>query len=192
MRARRSKTVLEAIPGVGTVHNFAYPFGDYDARVIAAEEAAGYRSGRSVEEGYNSKHDLEPYDIRVQNMTPDTTLAQFKSWIDYAKAHNYWLVIVYHEVVPDSAPPCANTATILRSCLGKFDTTVGDFKAQLDAISSAGLGSDVVTVQKALDTIDNEMHGPQPGAVKVAPAGPTTNGTVTATPAASATRTATP
>ena len=39
-----------------------------------------------------------------------------------------------------------------------------------------------MTVQKALDTIDNEMHGPQPGAVKVAPAGPTTNGTMTATP----------
>ena len=74
-----------------------------------SREAAGYRSGRSVEEGYNSTLDLELYDIRVQNMTPDTTLAQFKSWIDYAKAHNYWLVIVYHEVVPDSAPRCSNT-----------------------------------------------------------------------------------
>lgn len=177
-----SKEVLEALPGVGTVRNFAYPFGDYDARVIAAEEAAGYRSGRSVEEGYNSKHDLEPYDIRVQNMTPDTTLDQFKSWIAYAEAHNYWLVIVYHEVVPESSPRCANTDDDPEVCLGKFDTTVGDFNAQLDAISSAGLGSDVVTVQKALDTIEAEMHGPQPGAVKVAPASPTTNATLTATP----------
>ena len=49
-----SKTQLQAIPGVGTVRNFAYPFGDYDARVIAATQAAGYRSARSVEEGYNS------------------------------------------------------------------------------------------------------------------------------------------
>ena len=101
--------ILESLPGVGTVRNFAYPFGDYDARVIAAEEAAGYRSGRSVDEGYNSRLDLEPYDIRVQNMTPGTTPEQFKSWIDYAKAHNYWLVIVYHEVVPESAPRCTNT-----------------------------------------------------------------------------------
>ena len=31
-----SKMILEALPGVGTVRNFAYPFGDYDARVIAA------------------------------------------------------------------------------------------------------------------------------------------------------------
>ena len=177
-----SKMILESLPGVGTVRNFAYPFGDYDARVIAAEEAAGYRSGRSVDEGYNSKLDLEAYDIRVQNMTPGTTPEQFESWIDYAKAHNYWLVIVYHEVVPESAPRCTNTTADPEPCLGNFDTTVGDFNAQLDAISSAGLGSDVMTVQKALDTIDNEMHGPQPGAVKVAPAGPTTNGTVTATP----------
>ena len=110
------------------MRNFAYPFGDYDARVIAAEQAAGYRSGRSVEEGYNSKLDLEPYDIRVQNITPGTTLDQFKSWIDYAKAHNYWLVIVYHEVVPDSAPRCANTTADPEPCLGDFDTTVSDFK----------------------------------------------------------------
>ena len=130
-----SKQVLEAIPGVGTVRNFAYPYGDYDARVIAAEQAAGYRSGRSVEEGYNSKLDLELYDIRVQNMTPDTTLAQYKSWIEYAKAHNYWLVIVYHEVVPDTAPRCQNTNADPDPCLGDFDTKVSAFQAQLDAIS---------------------------------------------------------
>src|SRR4051794_4934677 len=160
-----SKQVLEAIPGVGTVRNFAYPFGDYDARVIAAEQAAGYRSGRSVEEGYNSKLDLELYDIRVQNMTPDTTLAQYKSWLDYAKAHHYWLVIVYHEVVPDTVPRCKNTAADPDPCMGDFDTKVGQFKAQLDAISSAGLDSDVVTVQQALDTADAEMHSPVAGTV---------------------------
>ena len=134
-----SKTVLEALPGVGTVRNFAYPFGDYDARVIAAEEAAGYRSGRSVEEGYNSKHDLELFDIRVQNITWDTTAAQVRSWIDYANAHNYWLVIVYHEVVPDSAPPCANPATGPEVRLAKFDTTVSKFKGQLDEICQPAL-----------------------------------------------------
>jgi peptidoglycan/xylan/chitin deacetylase (PgdA/CDA1 family) len=150
-----SKQVLESIPGVGTVRNFAYPFGDYDARVIAAAKDAGYRSGRSVEAGYNSKLDLERYDIRSQNITPDTTLREFRSWLDYARAHNYWLVLVYHEVVPDGSPA------------GAFDTTVADFKAQLDAISAAGLGSDVVTVQQALDTIDAELHGP-----RTAPAAP--------------------
>jgi peptidoglycan/xylan/chitin deacetylase (PgdA/CDA1 family) len=177
-----SKNVLESVPGVGPVRNFAYPFGDYDARVIAGEEAAGYRSGRSVEEGYNSKLDLELFDIRVQNITPDTTVAQFKSWIDYAKAHNYWLVIVYHEVVPDSAPRCANTDADPDPCLADFDTKVSEFKKQLDAISTAGLGSDVVTVQDALDVADTEMHGPVAGTVKLSPAAPSTSATVSATP----------
>jgi peptidoglycan/xylan/chitin deacetylase (PgdA/CDA1 family) len=176
-----SKEVLEGIPGVGTVRNFAYPFGDYDARVIAAAKDAGYRSARSVEEGYNSKLDLEHYDIRAQNITPDTTLAEFKSWIEYAKAHNYWLVLVYHEVVPDSSPRCTHTSADPDVCLGDFDTTVGGFNAQLNAISSAGLGSSVVTVQEALDTIDAETHGPRPGA-NVAPAHPTTGAIVPAAP----------
>jgi peptidoglycan/xylan/chitin deacetylase (PgdA/CDA1 family) len=177
-----SKTVLEAIPGVGTIHNFAYPYGDYDARVIAAEEAAGYRSGRSVEEGYNSKLDLEPYDIRVQNMTPETTEAQFESWVSYAKAHNYWLVIVYHEVQKDNVPRCKNTVADPDPCLGDYDAKVTDFQKQLDYISSAGLGPDVVTVQQALDTADSEMHGPVAGTVKVTPTSPTTATTLTAAP----------
>jgi peptidoglycan/xylan/chitin deacetylase (PgdA/CDA1 family) len=176
-----SKQVLEAIPGVGTVHNFAYPYGDYDARVISAEEAAGYRSGRSVEEGYNSKLDLEPYDIRVQNMTPNTSLDQFKSWVDYAKAHNYWLVIVYHEVQPDSVPRCANLPTDPDPCLGDYDTTVTSFQSQLDYISSSGLGPDVVTVQQALDQADAEMR-PVAGKVTIIPTGPATGATLTATP----------
>ena len=166
-----SKDVLEAIPGVGTIRNFAYPFGDYDARVIEAEKQAGYRSGRSVEEGYNSTLDLELYDIRVQNITWNTTPAQLKSWVDYAKAHNYWLVLVYHEVVPDSAPRCTNPETDPDVCLAEFDTTVSGLKNHLDYISSAGLAKNVLTVQQALDIAENEMHGPVAGTVKITPAG---------------------
>jgi peptidoglycan/xylan/chitin deacetylase (PgdA/CDA1 family) len=175
-----SKNVLETIPGVGTVRNFAYPYGDYDARVIEAEKAAGYRSGRSVEEGYNSKLDLELFDIRVQNITWDTTVAQVRSWIDYAQAHNYWLVIVYHEVVPDSAPRCANPDADPDVCLAQFDTTVSKFKDQLEQITAAGLGpDDVKTVQQALDIADAEMR-PAAGTVKISPTAPNTNDTIMA------------
>jgi peptidoglycan/xylan/chitin deacetylase (PgdA/CDA1 family) len=175
-----SKNQLQAIPGVGTVRNFAYPFGDYDARVIAATQASGYRSARSVEEGYNSTVDLEPYDIRVQNMTRDTTPAQFNSWVDFAKAHNYWLVVVYHQVLADSTAPCS--ATLVAGCLGPYDTTVSGLKAQLDSITAAGLGGNVVTVQQALDVVDAELHTPAAGTVKITPAAPATNDTVTADP----------
>ena len=177
-----SKNVLEAIPGVGAIRNFAYPFGTYDARVIAAAEKAGYRSGRSVEEGYNSKLDLEPFDIRVQNMTYTTTLAQFKGWVDYANAHRYWLAIVYHEVVPDDAARCTNTAIDPDVCLGDYDTTVTNFRDQLAYIASANPAPDVLTVEQALDAADAEIHQPVAGTVKVKPAGPTTKETLTATP----------
>ena len=66
--------------------------------------------------------------------------------------------------------------------LADFDTTVADFQAQLDYISAAGLGPDVVTVQQALDTADAEMHGPVAGTVKITPAAPTTSDIVTADP----------
>ena len=40
-----------------------------------AEQSAGYVTGRSVEAGYNAKTKVQAYDIRVQNVTPDVTLA---------------------------------------------------------------------------------------------------------------------
>jgi peptidoglycan/xylan/chitin deacetylase (PgdA/CDA1 family) len=186
----QSKATLEAITGAGTVTDFAYPFGTYDARVIAAEQKAGYTSGRSVEEGYNSKLDVQPYDIRVQNMLPTTTLAQFQGWVDYAKAHNYWLVIVYHEVQPDATPVCKNPNADPKlppdpdPCVGPYDTTVSQFQQQLDYISTAGVGADVKTVREAMNSADTQIHAPSVASVAIAPTNPTTGSTLTATPGA--------
>lgn len=179
-----SKTSLEAIVGGGKVVSFAYPFGAYDARVIAAERAVGYASGRSVEVGYNTKGDLEPFDIRVQNMTPATTQAEFASWLAYAKAHNYWLVIVYHEVQPDAFPVCTNPDTE-DNCIGPYDTTVSGFTSQLNAVAAAGLGPNVVTVQQALAEIGSGTTAPPPPVVSGGPPG-AANGTKLTRPPATA------
>jgi len=190
-----SKAVLEAIPGVGTVTDFAYPYGDYDARVIAAEQAAGYLSGRSVEEGYNSRLDTQPYDLRVQNIlgptvatttlpaTTGTTLADFEGWVNYAAAHNYWLAIVFHEVQPDSTPLCSNPPadTDPDPCIGPYDTTVSVFTQMLSYLKSSNLDSNVMTVRDALAAAVSQMS-PTAGTVNITPAQPTTNATVTATP----------
>ncbi|QEC46193.1 polysaccharide deacetylase family protein [Baekduia soli] len=173
------KTLLQAIPGVGTVSDFAYPFGSYDARVIAATQAAGYQTARSVEEGYNTKGDLEPYDLRGQNMTSTTTLAQFRSWVDYAEAHNYWLVVIYHEVVPDSAPVCTDPATV-DPCLGPYDTRAGLFQQQLDYLSASGAGRDVMTVRDALARTGAVVL-PLAGTVQITPSLPATTAVLTAT-----------
>ncbi|MGZ4178490.1 MAG: polysaccharide deacetylase family protein [Solirubrobacteraceae bacterium] len=150
-----SKALLDSLPGVPTVVSFAYPYGEYDARTIAAASAAGYTSARSVEEGYNSKLDLEPYDIRVQNMTSATTLEQFTRWVDYAKEHRYWLVIVYHETVADNAPVCTDPETA-SPCLGPYDTTLTKFQEQLNYIAASGVTP--MTVRDALALADGEIH----------------------------------
>ena len=152
-----SKSLLENVIGMPVV-NFAYPFGAYDDRVITAMKAAGYRSGRSVEDGYNTKLDLEPYDIRDQNMLTTTTQADFESWVSYARDHKYWLVITYHEVLPAATPACVNEDTDPEPCIGPYDTTIAKFQAQMDYISNAGLGGDVKTVQDALDTAAAQTH----------------------------------
>lgn len=189
------KAALEAIPGVGTVTNFAYPFGDYDARVIAAEQAAGYASGRSVEEGYNSRLDTQPFDLRVQNITgpkqatstlpasPGTTIGDFRSWVDYARAHKFWLVVVFHEVHPDNTPLCANPPADgdPHPCIGPYDTTVSVFKQMLDYLVSSGRESSVMTVRDALASATSQMS-PTAGTVKITPTSPTTDAELTASP----------
>lgn len=175
-----SKSFLESILG-GSITGFAYPFGSYDWRVIGAVRGAGYTMARSVEDGYNSRLNLEPYDVRVQNMLNTTTTAEVRGWIAYAAAHSYWLVIVYHEVVPDSAPLCA-AAPRANPCLGPYDTTVSRFQAQLDALADAGLGSVVMPAGRAFAIAQAQVHGPVVGALDVAPRDPATNAVLTATP----------
>jgi peptidoglycan/xylan/chitin deacetylase (PgdA/CDA1 family) len=176
-----SKSFLEKnVTGAGTVTDFAYPFGDYDATVISHLQTAKYLSGRSVEPGYNTKTDVQnqPFDLRVQNILSTTTIADFQSWVDYAKTHNYWLVIVFHEVQPDNTPLCQDLPTDPDPCVGQFDTTVNTFTQMLNYLDSAGLAP--TTVRDALATA--QARAPQPGSVKIAPVDPTTNLMLTATP----------
>jgi hypothetical protein len=174
----QSRTLLQTITQ-RPVLSLAYPFGDYDARVIAATKAAGYTSARSVEEGYVSRMDVEAFDLRVQNMTATTTIGTFKAWVDYAKAHNYWLTIVYHEVVPDGSPVCTDPETV-SPCLGPYDTTVSLFRAQLDYLQSSGMGPGVMPVGKAFALAQGELHAPVAGTVVLQRAGTTTAHAVTA------------
>jgi peptidoglycan/xylan/chitin deacetylase (PgdA/CDA1 family) len=116
------------------VRDFASPYGDYNESVNN-EIKKYYRSHRTVDEGYNSKDNFDIYRIRVQNMTPTTTLAQYQSWLDQAKADNTWLVLVYHKVWTTG--------------IGPYDTYQSDFAQQLQAIANSG-----VTVKTYSDALD--------------------------------------
>lgn len=128
---RHSQQILEGIIGK-PVRNFASPYGDYNTHVNSIIDNY-YQSHRTVDEGYNSRDNFDIYRLRVQNVQNTTTLAEFQSWLDHARATNTWLILVYHRVAPDA---------------GQFDSYPNDFAAQLQAIKNSGLT--VKTYQDAL------------------------------------------
>ncbi len=133
-----SQDVLESIIGE-PVRNFASPYGDYNQAINNILKTL-YRSHRTVDEGYNSKDNFDPYRVRVQNMLSTTTLAEYQSWLDHAKATNTWLVLVYHRVADDP---------------GDYDTTKTDFAAQMNALTASHLT--VLTYNQALDEITPQL-----------------------------------
>ncbi len=107
------------------ITDFATPFGSYNLNVIQ-EIKKYFKSHRTTDEGYNSKDNLNPYKILVQNMQVNTTLAQFQQWVNKAKTDNTWLVFLYHAVdVPGG--------------LDQFDTKKADFDAQMKWLASTGI-----------------------------------------------------
>jgi hypothetical protein len=83
-----------------------------------------YQAHRTVDEGYNSKDNLDAYRLKVQNMFSTTTSAQVQQWVDTAKATNTWLILVYHRVADDP---------------DTYDTKIADFKTQLEIYKKSGI-----------------------------------------------------
>lgn len=140
----QSKTQLETWLGV-PVTNLAYPYGSYNAAVKTAT-AKYYSSGRSVEVGYNSKSNFDPYNIRVQKIANTTTTAQIAQWIAQAKATNTWLVLTYHSVSPNTTNPPSGI---------QYNITPSQLENQLAAIKASGIT--VMTMQQALGEIKPQL-----------------------------------
>lgn len=117
------KTFLESISGQ-QVTSFASPYGDYDVRVNN-KIMQYYESHRTTDEGFNAKDNLAPYRLRVQNMTPNTTLAEFTGWVNKAKTDKTWLILLYHAITTTNP--------------GEFDTLKSEFDKQMDALASSGV-----------------------------------------------------
>lgn len=105
------------------VTSFASPFGDYDYSVISAIEDY-YVLHRSVDEGYNTKDNLNIHALRVQNVLSTTSAQQITEWVNQAQSDNTWLILVYHRVT-DSP--------------GFFDTPVGLFEQHVQTIIDSGI-----------------------------------------------------
>lgn len=120
----QSKSYIENLTGQ-IVTDFTSPFSAYNSTVI--QEIKKYFTGhRTTDEGYNSKDNLDPYKLKVQNMQINTTLAEFQKWVNKAKADKTWLILVYHFV--DEGKD-----------LTQFDTKKADFESQMQWLKTSGV-----------------------------------------------------
>ncbi|MFQ5574413.1 MAG: polysaccharide deacetylase family protein, partial [Terriglobia bacterium] len=118
----QSKADLQAHGMAATT--FATPYGDYDARVVAAA-ARHFRSHRAAWGGPN-QFPFNDYEILAMEVTHLTPPDEVELWIDAAIQNNYWLVLLFHEVV--------------RGAPGPFEYNLADFTDVADLISESGIG----------------------------------------------------
>ena len=83
------------------VVDFASPYGEYDDQVLQVARQY-YQSHRSVDVGYNDLSTFDPYNIRVQNVNRDTDPQTVAAWMEFAKTHKVWLVLVFHQIMDNS------------------------------------------------------------------------------------------
>ena len=92
--------------------DFALPYGAWNDSVKAAVQSY-YSSSRTTEVGFGTPATIDPYRIKVMDVTLGTTPDQVQGWITYAAQHKYWLVLVYHAVDPTSTDTYNTTPTQL-------------------------------------------------------------------------------
>lgn len=119
------------------VRSFALPFGAYNARVLGiAKERAYFTSVRKTEKNWNPMGAF-PYDVKIQEVNSDATLAQVISWINEAQARKAWLILLFHKIrTPCADHYCANNST---------------FGGILNAVGGSGLP--VVTYEQGLNLV---------------------------------------
>lgn len=135
---QHSQQYLESVTG-SAVTDFVSPYGDYNSSVINAVKQY-YQSLRTVDTGYNTKDNFDPYLLKVQNILNTTTTADVTEWVKQAQANNAWLILVYHRIATDA---------------GQFDTYPTMFAQQLQSIQNSGIT--VETMHDALTEIKAQL-----------------------------------
>jgi peptidoglycan/xylan/chitin deacetylase (PgdA/CDA1 family) len=129
--AVQSKQMLEK-KKLGPIKSFAYPLGQYNEKTQAIY-AKQYPLVRSSDFGYNDRY-FDETDIHSIGVLDKTTDKEFQTWLDYAKSHQMWVVIVYHKV--DTS--------------GEYNVTSAQLERQLQMITASGLN-----IQPLSEAADN-------------------------------------
>ena len=77
--------------------SFAYPYGEYDDRVVQVVKDAGFLCARSTIRGFNDQ-DTDPLLLKVQAVKVDTKVSEVSSWIDQALKDKTWLILMFHQI----------------------------------------------------------------------------------------------
>lgn len=121
------------------ITDFAAPYGSANPNTITQIKKF-YATNRSVDAGYNSPDNFNPYHILVQNIDITTTSSDVQGWVNYAKQNNCWLVLVYHEV--DNSGDT-------------YSVKPTNFASQLKIINQSGIS--VLTLNKALAEVTPQV-----------------------------------
>ncbi len=99
----QSKSTLQA-NGFNAV-DFVPPYGDYEpnGHPVLADVAKTYQSMRGFQDtGFNT-FPYNDYLLRDQLVQGSVAVSTLKSYVDTAKANNQWLILTFHDIVPNGA-----------------------------------------------------------------------------------------
>lgn len=135
----------------GTTQDFAAPYGHTNPTVISGIKRV-FRSERNTNGDLsNGVTDADinlpgisndPYNIIGVTVHSNTTVAQLKEAVDYAVAHNGWLVLTYHQAEEEGT---------------KFSLSSQTLQKQLDYLSSTPVR--IVTVGQVMDNLPPAPRG---------------------------------
>jgi peptidoglycan/xylan/chitin deacetylase (PgdA/CDA1 family) len=127
-----SKTYLENLIGT-PVDSLAYPYGEYDARVISAAQSAGYTNARTVDGTGLNDATTNIYLLDSYSPTLTTPMRELTDAVDQAKATGGWMIVAFH-MIDNGGDQYSNTPAYFQSFVQYL----------------ADSGIDVVTVDQAL------------------------------------------
>jgi peptidoglycan/xylan/chitin deacetylase (PgdA/CDA1 family) len=146
-----SQQTLQQTFGVQS-QDLILPFGAYNTADLNVAKTY-YQSMRTVNNGFNDASSFDPYQLRVFNIYDNTagspgytSPAAVEAAIDYAAAHNVWLIFVYHGVGQASQAP--------------YNTTLSDMTTELNYAKSANVN--LLTEAQALTQVKSQLQPSQP------------------------------
>jgi peptidoglycan/xylan/chitin deacetylase (PgdA/CDA1 family) len=131
----------------GSVTNFASPYGaetghtvNEISKVFASQRNTNGELGDGIsDDDINVRANFTRYDINGITVRQDTTIDQLKQVLEYARAHNAWVVLTYHQADDEDS---------------KYALDISHMKKQLEFLSKSDIR--IVTVNQALASLDRK------------------------------------